>query len=139
LLAAADEHARGLASSAQPIDLRAPLEDRLQRFVRARCRMLEASAAMRRSASLLRDASPVVEGALQRLGRLRRREVEKVFAAALGARHGKDRAAMLDALDLVASGAAWDALRRDQRRSPRAAAEVVEYLFFASFQALAAR
>lgn len=125
-LAASQRHAERMAAEAGPAPTaRGTTRDRIARFVDARARELEASSALRRSATLREATSAALTAALRGPARDRRREVERVFARELGAiADGRARASLLDALDLVAGGRAWDALRRDLGRS-RAEAERV--------------
>jgi len=102
-----------------------PVAERIERFVPTRARELEASSALRRSATLREATSAALTAALRGPARARRREIERVFAEELDrADDAHARASLLDAMDLVTSGRAWDALRRDLGRS-RAEAERV--------------
>ncbi len=125
-LAASARHAERMAVDAGPAPTaRGTTNERVARFVEARARELEASSALRRSATLRETTSAALTAALRGPARDRRRETERVFARELGEiTDARARASLLDAIDLVTGGRAWDALRRDLGRS-RAEAERV--------------
>jgi TetR/AcrR family transcriptional regulator of autoinduction and epiphytic fitness len=127
-LAASERHGERIAheheSSEREIATDGPLDERVRRFVEARARALEATSAIRRAAILRESSSAALSMALRTPARERRREVERVFAIELSLREPRERTSVLDALDLVTNGKAWDTLRRDMARS-RAEAERV--------------
>lgn len=100
-----------------------PLLQRIERFVAARVRLLEAMGAVGRVARFRAVSQPIVAAELRRIRRALRGQVEELFAAELAARPGGQRAPALAALDVVASWESYDLLRHDQGLS-RAAAEV---------------
>lgn len=118
-LAAAERHAeRTAAERGAPAATEGKLADRVARFVAARAPDLEATSAIRRAATLRESTSAALTAALRDPARDRRRDVERVFATELErVADARARASILDAMDLVAGGRAWDALRRDLGRS----------------------
>lgn len=127
-LAASERHAERMAreqeGDAHALVSDGSLDERIRRFVASRAHALEATSSIRRAAVLRESTSAALSLALRTPARERRREVERVFATELAAREPRERTSVLDALDLVTSGKAWDALRRDMSRS-RADAERV--------------
>jgi AcrR family transcriptional regulator len=118
-VSASQRHAERMRAEAGPAPTaHGPTSERVAAFVGARAKELEASSALRRSATLREASSAALTAALRGPARDRRRQIEHVFAAELdGVADARARAGMLDALDLVAGGRAWDALRRDLGRS----------------------
>ena len=119
LLAVADLHAGRLAR--EPIDARAPFEERLERLLQERSRELEGSRAMRAAAAVVLRRSPGVAAALQQVAEQRRAETARVFAREISATREPTLAER--SVALVTSGRAWDALRTDLGLSPRGARE----------------
>ena len=128
-LAASERHAERMVreqeASARALVTEGPLDERIRRFVETRAHALEATSAIRRAAILRESSSAALSVALQTPARERRREVERVFATELAARQPRERTSVLDALDLVTSGKAWDTLRREMSRSRADAARVM--------------
>ncbi len=120
LLAGAAKHAERAARLHAPPLAKGSFDARLDAFVRARIAYLEATAGVRRAAMVHADEWPVLKTAIRALSMERKRELEVAFGPEL-AKH-EDRAERLEALHVAASGAAWDALRRDLGMS-RAEAE----------------
>lgn len=118
--AAAAVHGQRAAESRSEVDPSWSLADRLKRFASARAKALESTAGLRKAIGLLQRPSPVVVEAVRRTAEARRTDVTRAFAPELAARRGHARAALLDSLDLLASGRVWDGLR-DQGLSPAAA------------------
>jgi len=113
LLAGAAKH----AERAQKLH-RAPLakgsfEARLDAFLDARIDYLEATAGIRRAAMLQASQLPILRSAIRALSAERRREVEVAFGPELAKKRGDAREVLLEDLHVAASGAVWDALRRD--------------------------
>lgn len=98
-----------------------PLRERLDRFLAARTRSLEASVALRQVGRAAQGRSRAITGAFADVARRRRAELQATFARELrGAAKWK-----LEALDVLTSGATWDVLRTTQRQSKAAARAVL--------------
>jgi AcrR family transcriptional regulator len=119
LLAVAAHHSERLEQYHGALDDGESFEQRLDRFVAARARELEASRAMRGAAAVVQARSPSVQHALQRAAERRRTEAARVFAAEI-ARAG-DPKATERTVALLTSGRAWDALRTEMRLGQKAA------------------
>ena len=115
LLAAAEEYALRSGPRPPPVDRTLPLEARIVAFAKARTSELESSAPLRRAAQLAEDDSPAVARAMTTARRARRREIATLFADVFAA--SADGAALLDAVDVLAGGAAHDTRGRDPRVS----------------------
>lgn len=128
-VAAAEEHARRVAQ-AKPTELppATSLSERISRFVTTRARQLEGSSALRRAAALVEPKSPTVRQSMRSLGKIRRREVESIFAAELAEMPRAERETAIDALDVATNGKTWDTLRYDMSLSQTAASNVVKLL-----------
>jgi TetR/AcrR family transcriptional regulator of autoinduction and epiphytic fitness len=124
LLAVAEHHASRLRRA--EIDGGAPFEERLERFVLARSRVLEASRAMRGAAQVVIARSPSVARALEAAAKGRRRETQAAFANELS-QHVADAERVERALALATSGRAWDAMRTELGLGPKAAREQMEW------------
>lgn len=109
LLAVAKHHAERFAS--KPIDATGSLADRVARFVSARVELLEATRAMRNAGAVVAWRSPAVKRALEAAERHRRDETSAVFAREIAA--SDEPKGTEQALALVTSGRAWDAMRVD--------------------------
>jgi AcrR family transcriptional regulator len=121
-LAASERHAGRVVATVATGD--GPLEQRALRLAAARASVLEQTSPIRRAATMRADTSRALADALEHPIRERRREVARVFASELDALEGAAKTELLDALDLVAGGRAWDTLRLEMGRS-RAQAERV--------------
>lgn len=119
LLAVAAHHSQRLEHDHGTLDGGASFEERLDRFVTARARELEASRAMRGAAAVVQARSPAVAHALQRAAERRRAEAARVFAAEI--EKTADPKATERTVALITSGRAWDALRTDMRLGQKAA------------------
>jgi len=112
-VAAVEEHARRLAPLRTYVDARLPLDQRVAAFAEARGRELEFCSPVRRAALFVetvpRSGSSAIHRATDEAWHRRRREVEQVFARELETR--ADRAALMDALDLLTHGRTWDTMR----------------------------
>ncbi len=128
-VAAAEEHARRVAQ-AKPTELPAAtsLTERISRFITLRARQLEGSSALRRAAALVEPKSATVRQSMRSLGKIRRREVESIFAPELAALSRSERETAVDALDVATSGKTWDTLRYDMALSQTAASNVLKLL-----------
>jgi TetR/AcrR family transcriptional regulator of autoinduction and epiphytic fitness len=128
-VAAAEEHARRVAQ-AKPAELPAAtsLSERISRFITSRARQLEGSSALRRAAALVEPKSPTVRQSMRSLGKIRRREVESIFAPELAELSRAERETATDALDVATNGKTWDTLRHDMSLSQTAASNVVKLL-----------
>jgi AcrR family transcriptional regulator len=123
LLAVAEHHASRLETPV--IDADAPFDERLERFVAARARSLEASSAMRRAAAVVLARSPAVARALDRVARARRQETSRLFAREIGA--AGDAESVERTVAVVTSGRAWDALRGELGLGVKAARDQLRF------------
>lgn len=123
-IAASERHATRVDTAPIVTD-GAPLDDRARRLAAARANVLEQTSPIRRAATMRADTSRALADALERPIRERRREVASVFSPELGALEGKTKTDLLDALDLVAGGRAWDTLRVEMGRTREQAERVV--------------
>jgi len=130
LLAVAQHHTERLAHT--PVDRRGSLEERIEAFVAARARSLEASAAMRRAAAVVLGRSPAVAHALEEAARERRKETSKLFAAEIAAT--EDAPAVERAVALVSSGRAWDVLRGEMALGTKGAREQLAFMLRAALR-----
>jgi AcrR family transcriptional regulator len=121
LFAAAAAAYRDVAPRTAAVDPSLPRGERIVEFAARRAEVLETTAPYRLTATIMAAQSPAVHEGLRAAARLRRAEVAAAFATELDARPPKPRAELLDALDAVASGRAWDALRDDMQLSPKIA------------------
>ncbi len=119
LLAVAARHVQRLPVPTPPPAGRA-FEARLEHFVATRVRALEASAAVRRAAVRGAGDSKAIAKALAETARKRRDEL----LASLSELQGMD-AWVVSAADALTSGAAWDALRLEQRLTASVAEQVI--------------
>lgn len=119
LLAVAAHHSERLEHENGVLDGGAAFDERLDRFVTARSRELEASRAMRGAAAVVLARSPSVADALQRVAERRRAETARIFATEI-ARASDPKATELT-VALITSGRAWDALRTEMRLGQKAA------------------
>ncbi len=116
LLAAVAEHHVKVAPHPKAEATR-PLRARVTAFVRARAEDLERTAPMRRAIAVMPKPSPAVIAGVRRELDRRRTELSEAFARELadGDPH------LLDRLDVVSSGPAWDVMRQLQQLSFEAA------------------
>ena len=117
LLAGAGKHAERAADLHAPVTTTGTRALRIAAFVKARANYLEATSGVRRAAMLHlgqrnRDeraaGERVIVAAFHALSRIRRDEVAAAFAKEIGDDEDK-----LESLHVAASGAVWDAMRRD--------------------------
>jgi AcrR family transcriptional regulator len=123
--AAADRQIERLGSIAQPCSARGTREQRLDAFVRARTRLLETIAPVRRGALLMEPFSTEIATRLARGRAHNRAEVEAMFAPELAARPAATRRELASALSAAASWSTWEHLRRHQGLSRDRARRVV--------------
>jgi AcrR family transcriptional regulator len=119
-VAAVDEHTRRVHPTVAAIDPRLSLEQRIQAFVEARCRELEASASVRRATSLV--SSKAIGRATDAAWQRRRAEVEQIFASEIDAEKGHE---LLDTVDLLSHARTWDTMRSVMQLPTQAATAVV--------------
>ncbi len=113
LLAGAAKHAERAASlHAAPLST-GSFDARLDSFVEARVAYLEATTGVRRAAMRRAASWPVLRSAIKVLSAERKKEIEVAFGPELKKRRGAGREELLEHLHVAASGAVWDALRRD--------------------------
>ena len=124
LLAVARHHTERLAHA--PVERHGSFEERVEAFVIARARSLEASAAMRRAAAVVLGRSPAVAHALEEAAKERRKETASLFAAEIAASGAP--AAVERAVALVSSGRAWDVLRGEMELGTKAAREQLAFM-----------
>ena len=123
--AAADRQIERLGPIARPLSPTGTRAERLDAFVRARTRLLETIAPVRRGALLLEPFSTAVASRLARGRAVNRGEVEAVFAPELAARPASSRRELASALSAAASWSTWEHLRRHQGLSRDRARRVV--------------
>lgn len=126
LLAAVTEHHAVVAPHPRPASTR-PLKTRITAFVRARVEDLERTAPMRRAIAAMPRPSPAVVAGVKRELDRRRSELAESFAPELA---GADRR-LLDRLEVVTSGPAWDVMRQQQSLSVAAASAELKALIAA--------
>lgn len=107
------------------IDSVMALGDRIDAFVAARVRLVEAMGPVGRVARNLASKQPRIAGELGRIRALLRDQAAAVFAAELASRSADDAAATLAAVDVLASWESYHLLREDQGLSRDDAAAVI--------------
>ncbi len=129
-VAAAAEHARRTKDLRVDVESAAPLAARIAAFARVRSKELENTAPLRHAAALAEDTSQIVARAMSAARAHRRKDVARVFAKELlGA---ADSEVLLDQLDLLTSGRAYDMLRRDRGHSEATARSRMERFLVAT-------
>lgn len=131
MFAAAAAHYREVAPRTTSGDRRATLADRVASFAARRAAVLETTTPFRRTATAMASQSTAVADGLRAAARARRTEVAAAFAPELEALAEAARGALLDALDVVCSGRAWDGLRDDLGLAPADAEARVAFLIAA--------
>lgn len=119
LLAVAARHAQRLPVPTPPSPGRT-FQARLEHFVATRVRALEASAAVRRAAVRGAGDSKAIARALAETARKRREELLASITELKGAEPW-----VVATAETLSSGAAWDALRHEQRLTAAAAEQVI--------------
>jgi AcrR family transcriptional regulator len=115
----------------EAVDPIGALGARVTATVSERARLYEAIAPVRRAAGLAAGRSPTLARQLEAARRLLRSQLRHTFSSELTACTAGGPAAErehLDALEVSTSFDTWDHLRRQCRRSPNAAARVMERL-----------
>ncbi len=131
LAAAADRHVERLAPLMRPVDVAAPLTDRLQVFAARRARLLEAMTPVRRASLREEPRSAEVAVRLERIRTLGRLEVEHVFAGELERLDETERREVAAGLAVAASWSTWEELRRHQGLPPARARRVLHRMLAA--------
>lgn len=119
--ALAEKHLARLPSS-EPAAITGTFDERLTAFVAGRGRALEASVAIRQMGRSAEGRFEAIATAFKEVGRQRRKELQRTFAAELAAQD----AWVLEAADAASAGAFWDSLRQAQGLSVKRAASVVQ-------------
>lgn len=96
---------------ATPLPTDGPLAGRLDAFVAQRAAVLEALTPVRRAALVQEPFSPQIRDSRRRMEAMARTEVERVFAAELGALPPDEQAEATAAVDAAAGWGAWETLR----------------------------
>lgn len=128
--AVADRLAERVSLLMAPIAANLPLEERVERFVLQRARLLESVSPIRRAADLHGQFSSEITARLQAGQALLRDEIEHTFGPELSA-VGADRGQLLDALDVALSWRAWEGLRTGLGRDEPDTRAVVRRLVLA--------
>ncbi|HEX6312595.1 MAG TPA: TetR/AcrR family transcriptional regulator [Acidimicrobiia bacterium] len=102
-----------------------PLADRIGAFVAQRCRLMEASRAVRQAALLQEPFSPTLAKVMQAVRKAARDEVQRVFAPELDRHSGRDRERLAAATDVASNGPTWETLRANHGLSFEDASQVV--------------
>jgi AcrR family transcriptional regulator len=98
----------------RPVSAAGPLAPRLAAFVAERSRLLEMIAPVRRAALLRAPFSTEVSARLAMSRKLKRDELERVFATELSSLPPAERAEVSVALAVAGSFSAWEELRKNQ-------------------------
>ena len=133
--AAADRQLARLGPLAEPLSPTGSRAERLDAFVRARTRLLETIAPVRRGALLMEPFSTEVASRLSRGRAHNRAEAEVMFAPELAAHPTAARRELASALSAAASWSTWEHLRRHQGLSRDRARRVVARMLAALLQA----
>jgi len=96
------------------LDPEAPLDERIDAFVAARIRLLDAMGEVGRVARFRAFQQPIVATGLTRVRRVLREQVTVVIGPALADRPADERQALLAAADVLCSWEAHDLMRHDQ-------------------------
>lgn len=133
--AAASRQAERLEALLAGVPDEGPLAARLDAFVRARTRLLEAISPVRRAAILMEPFSSELQGRLGAFRKLKADEVRRVFATELARRPPAARRRLLAALVATASWSVWQALREHQGLSQAEARRVLRIMLDALLRA----
>jgi AcrR family transcriptional regulator len=120
LAALAEKHLQRLPS-AEPAAAVGTLDERLNIFVNARTRALEASVAIRQIGRSAEGRWEAIASAFKEVGKSRRKELQRFFGGELATLDSW----VLEAADATSGGAFWDALRQQQGLSVKKASGVV--------------
>jgi TetR/AcrR family transcriptional regulator of autoinduction and epiphytic fitness len=126
--AAAARQAERLAPLAVATPDEGPLDKRLDAFVRARARLLEAISPVRRAALVMEPFSTELQRRLGAFRALKAGEVRRVFAAELARRPPAARRRLAAAIVAAASWNTWQALRQHQGLSAAEARRVLRVM-----------
>jgi AcrR family transcriptional regulator len=126
--AMADRQRERLAPLVGSVSGDGPLEKRLDAFVAARVRLLEAIAPVRRAAVLMEPFSRELGKRLGAFRRQKAEEVRRVFATELADRPPAGRRRLLAALVAASSWSTWQALRDHQGLSRAQARRVLHHM-----------
>jgi AcrR family transcriptional regulator len=96
------------------LDIEAPLDERIDAFVAARIRLLDAMGEVGRVARFRAFQQPIVAEGLTRVRLVLRDQVTVVLGPALADRSAAERQALLAAADVLCSWEAHDLMRHDQ-------------------------
>ena len=110
-----------------PVSATLTIEERLDAFVRQRCRLLEVITPMRRAAEVHGPFSVEVTARMRDARAFLRQEVVVTFGPELDAA-GADFEDLLDSLDAVLSWTTWDSLRTGMGRDPAMAERLMRRL-----------
>jgi AcrR family transcriptional regulator len=114
------------------------LDKRIAAIVRLRAKMYEDIGAVRRVAVRLAEAHDSVHRVVSEANRAGRTQLADVFAVELK-QAGRERALVLDQLELVTSWSSWDTLRRELQNSPERARKVMSTMMTSALAPYAKR
>lgn len=100
----------------RPIEAHGDLRTRVEALATRRAELYEHIAPVRRAMERS-GVTPVLDEGRRRLDRILRSQLEQLFEPELSALERPERTMVLAGLDALSSYAAWDHLRRSQRRS----------------------
>jgi TetR/AcrR family transcriptional regulator, regulator of autoinduction and epiphytic fitness len=126
--AAASRQAERLAPLVVATPADGPLDKRLDAFVRARTRLLEAISPVRRAAIVMEPFSGELQRRLGAFRALKAGEVRRVFATELARRQPAARRRVAAAIIATASWSTWQALRQHQGLSRAEARRVLRMM-----------
>jgi len=126
--AAASRQAERLAPLVVATPADGPLDQRLDAFVRARTRLLEAISPVRRAALVMEPFSGELQRRLGAFRALKAGEVRRVFATELARRQPAARRRVAAAIIATASWSTWQALRQHQGLSRAEARRVLRMM-----------
>jgi AcrR family transcriptional regulator len=108
----------------RPIEAHGDLRTRVEALATRRAELYEHIAPIRRAMERT-GVTPVLDEGRRRLDRILRSQLEQLFEPELSALERPERTMVLAGLDALSSYAAWDHLRRSQRRSVLQARRIV--------------
>lgn len=114
------------------------LDKRITAVVRLRSKMYEEISSVRRVAMRLLPINELLASAMKEANRVARSQLADVFANELK-QAGKDKAMLLDQLELITSWAAWEALRTEIGASPERARRITTDLLTATLSRFSRR
>lgn len=113
-----------VAALVEPIDTGLPLPDRIDRFVRERCRVNEAVSPINRAAILHAPTSATINRQFRHGHRIAAAHLAETFAPEL-ASMGSRADELLDALVIATSWTSWNLLRNLERRNVEEATAII--------------